>query len=274
MLPGLQGPIQTGLSLKAPPFDTAYVFPNSWRAALPPFVARIPVRVGFRGHARACLLTTIRPTPQPPPHQQWEYAAILGLPGNNTPLPLPALALPQLPQGFPQVDPSVPLVALLPGAARGPAKRWPAVHFIEAARNLHARTPCRFVIMGTPAEEPLCRSVSDALQPDASCLAGKTSLPMFAAALQACAAVLANDSGGMHLAAAVGTPVVAIFGLTNPEQTGPIGPNTVCIQPDNVQGSRQIARTSEKAKAALASIPPQRATDALFSFLTQQRRPA
>jgi lipopolysaccharide heptosyltransferase II len=133
-------------------------------------------------------------------------------------------------------DPA-PLFGLHAGAEYGPAKRWPADRFAAAAVELHRRTGCRWLIFGGPAESALAAAVAAGVsrhvpgrQPLAgttprpalvSNLAGRTTLRELAAALKACRVLLANDTGPMHLAAAVGTPVVVPFGSTSPELTGP-----------------------------------------------------
>ena len=119
-----------------------------------------------------------------------------------------------------------PWFGLNPGAEYGPAKRWPAERFVAAAHSLHAKTQCRWVVFGGPGDLALAEMMASAVaritgEPPLN-LAGKTSLRELATALKICDLVLTNDSGPMHLAAAVGTPVVAIFGSTSPELTGPI----------------------------------------------------
>ncbi len=120
------------------------------------------------------------------------------------------------------------LIGLNAGAEYGPAKRWPADRFIAAAKELRARLNCGFVIFGGPADHALATEIAAALalsgQPQAvsvTNLAGLTSLRELCAALRACRVVLTNDTGPMHIAAAVGTQVVALFGSTSPELTGP-----------------------------------------------------
>ena len=264
LVPGNAGPFKTGFHLRKTRFDTAYIFPNSWRSALPPWMANIPQRVGFSGHMRKWLLTESIPDAPETEHQQWEYARILNVPLTE-PLPLPTLALPPPPAEM--TDHAKPCIGLLPGAARGPSKRWPTHYFIAAAKELQKSENFHFFVMGTPAEATLCREITHALQPHAQCLAGNTTIPALAAGLRHCAGVLSNDSGGMHVAAAVGTPVVALFGLTNPSKTGPIGPYARCLQPAGVQGSRKITRDSAEAQRALASIPPQDAANALLDLM-------
>ncbi len=124
------------------------------------------------------------------------------------------------------------LVGLNAGAEYGPAKRWPADRFIATARELRARLNCSFVIFGGAADGALATEIAAALasapsdlQPPAvslvTNLAGRTSLRELCAALRACRVVLTNDTGPMHVAAAVGTRLVALFGSTSPELTGP-----------------------------------------------------
>lgn len=120
-----------------------------------------------------------------------------------------------------------PLVGINAGAEYGPAKRWPKERFIDAAAALHQQRPCDWWIFGGPAERELSESIASDLRGrlgaagKVESLAGRTSLGELCAALKAVDVLLTNDSGPMHLAAAVGTPVVALFGSTSPELTGP-----------------------------------------------------
>jgi heptosyltransferase-2 len=114
------------------------------------------------------------------------------------------------------------LLGLNPGAEYGPAKRWPEDRFIETARRLAAQTNCRCWILGGPGDAAVADRIAAALPNGiAQSLAGKTTLRELCAALKACAVVLTNDTGPMHVAAAVGTPVAVPFGSTSPELTGP-----------------------------------------------------
>lgn len=123
---------------------------------------------------------------------------------------------------------TVPLLGLNPGAEYGPAKRWPRDYFIAAAVELHRRTHCHWWIFGGPGDQPLAESIAAEIVQAAGgppavarSLAGRTSLRELCAAMKACQVVLTNDTGPMHVAAAVGTPVVVPFGSTSPELTGP-----------------------------------------------------
>ena len=120
------------------------------------------------------------------------------------------------------------LFGLNAGAEYGPAKRWPRERFISAAKALLQQTNCSWWIFGSAAEEAFASAIAreiagsqTELNERVRCLAGQTSLRELCAGLRACDLLLTNDSGPMHLAAAVGTPVIALFGSTSPQLTGP-----------------------------------------------------
>jgi heptosyltransferase-2 len=134
-----------------------------------------------------------------------------------------------------RVDPR-PLFGMNPGAEYGPAKRWPRERFVAAGIEVQRRTRCRWLILGGKNDIELCASIANELRKAAEQflgrgevtknplvvnLAGATTLRELCAVLKACAVVLTNDTGPMHVAAAVGTPVVVPFGSTSPELTGP-----------------------------------------------------
>ena len=114
-------------------------------------------------------------------------------------------------------------MALLPGA-RWENKRWPARHFQELVAHLRSRqAELQFAILGGQSDSPLAEAISSAA-PDATLdLTGRTSLPQMVEILRQCRVVVTNDTGPMHVAAALGKPVVGIFGPTNPARTGPYG---------------------------------------------------
>jgi len=164
-------------------------------------------------------------------HQYLHLAAALG--ANPEPVPPRLEVIPDEVAaikkrfGF-STNSGAPLFGLNPGAEYGPAKRWPRERFVAAAIELQRRTNCRWWIFGGKADEPLTASIATEViaaktGPSNSVqnLAGQTSLRELCAALKACALVLTNDTGPMHVAAAVGTPVVVPFGSTSPELTGP-----------------------------------------------------
>ncbi|HVW19772.1 MAG TPA: glycosyltransferase family 9 protein [Opitutaceae bacterium] len=133
-------------------------------------------------------------------------------------------------------------IGLIPGSENTPAKRWPAEHW----RTLIAARPDRrFLIFGTARDAAIARAVAEGTDPArVANLAGMTDLPAFAACLQTCRLLVTNDTGGMHLANAVGVPLIALFGPTNPVRTGPVFRAPVRIlQPPGCppQGGRPLA---------------------------------
>jgi heptosyltransferase-2 len=259
-----EGILRVVRRLRGQRFDIALLLPNSPRSALEVFLARIPRRIGCQRPWRNVFLTEriappatavlmrkrsaqeiqqlissgSAPAARMPAtaHQSYHYLHLVAALGAS-PAPLPphiAVAPAEVAAvkgrfDFPVGGGSRPILfGLNPGAAYGPAKRWPAERFIAAARELRKRTGCHLWLLGGAADQALAASIKYGIQnanggTDASVqlLAGRTSLRELCAALQACDAVLTNDSGPMHLAAAVGTPVVALFGSTSPELTSP-----------------------------------------------------
>jgi len=253
-------------------FEVSYILPHSFRSALPPFLARIPKRIGLPGHfPRDFLLTDVRRPAFGPgrEHQVYEYLDLF-FPGENrrTFVP-PRLAPPPAALDAMRAKLAAlprPWIAMLPGAARGTSKQWPAERYAETAAALVARTGGSIVVLGTAGERAVCQQVAAAAAPNGLNLAGATTLPELAAALALSAAVLCNDSGGMHLAAAVGAPLVAIYGITNPAQTGPLG-RLVRILQRSTRRTRDVPRQSREAAQALGAIEPAEALQAVLDLL-------
>jgi heptosyltransferase-2 len=186
------------------------------------------------------------PDPNYPPaaHHIHQYLHLTGALGAN-PAPLPPLlsvsgdAVAQFIARFklaPSAASAQAWFGLNPGAEYGPAKRWPEDRFIKAAVQIQRRVRCRWLVFGIQSERELCDRIAakiclgaeqspggekDAKDPRALSLAGVTSLGELCAGLKFCRVLLTNDSGPMHVAAALGTPVVVPFGSTSPELTGP-----------------------------------------------------
>ena len=204
-------------------FDKAYVLPNSLKSALLPFLASIPQRIGYLGEARVGLLTHRLKNPKNKPPMVAFYSALSGESGL-------ADDQPELHMDAAQVEATLhelglqrdSYVVFAPGAEFGPAKRWPARHFSELAAKLDATV----VLLGSGKEAALCDEIAapvNAVQAG-KCLnlAGKTSLPQALALIAASRSTVSNDSGLMHVAAALGVPQVAIFGSSSPLHTPPL----------------------------------------------------
>ena len=201
-------------------FDTAYVLPNSLKSALLPFLASIPRRVGYLGEARVGLLTHRLKNPKHKPPMVAFYSA---LSGDKDGLDADR---PQLLIGTDAIDQATVRQGLraqgyfvfAPGAEFGPAKRWPPAHFAQLASLLDRPA----VLLGSAKEAALCEEISRLAPGKCLNLAGKTSLNEAFALIAGAHAVVSNDSGLMHVAAAFGVPQVALFGSSSPLHTPPL----------------------------------------------------
>ncbi|MBF0190006.1 MAG: lipopolysaccharide heptosyltransferase II [Magnetococcales bacterium] len=210
-------------------YRQAILLPNSLKSALLPWFAAIPLRTGFLGEWRWGVLNDIRPLDKTRLKRTVDRFVALGLPpGTPFPdaIPLPALvATPQAGAALLQrYDPASqgPLLALCPGAEYGPAKRWPARHFAALAQT-RLREGWRVVVLGSGKEQTLGEEILSGLGPRALNLAGKIPLEQAVDLLALAEAVVTNDSGLMHVAAALDRPGVAIFGSSDPGHTPPLG---------------------------------------------------
>ncbi len=204
-------------------FDAAILFTNSVRSALEVWRAGIPRIVGYRGALRSRLLNQFIREPcgdRPPLHHARRYLRIAECCGAKTDDPV--LFATPAPQRSATVQ-----IGICAGAEYGPAKRWPLERFAEAANHLSAQMPdIRWVLVGAPGEKEMGAKLSALMAQ--SChenLVGQTSLTELIARLRGCRLLLTNDTGTMHLAAALGVPTVSIFGSTEPILTAPLGLN-------------------------------------------------
>jgi len=122
------------------------------------------------------------------------------------------------------------LIGMAPGAAFGPAKRWPPQRFAGLADRVIGALNADVLIFGSAAERPLAEEVAGAMKHTPTLVAGDTSLRQLLALMSRCRLIVANDSGPMHLAAALGIPLVAIFGSTDERATGPLGPRVRVVR--------------------------------------------
>jgi heptosyltransferase-2 len=176
--------------------------------------------------------------------------------------------------GIDPKDEARPWFGLNPGAEYGPAKRWPETSFVEAAVHISSKTGCRWVIFGGPGDIPAARRIEDEIQtrsgsskPVTLNLAGKTTLRQLAAALQLCRVVITNDTGPMHLASAVGTPVVVPFGSTSPELTGPVFATNARILKTGAACAPCFLKECPIDSRCLREITPDRVARAVLELL-------
>jgi heptosyltransferase-2 len=242
-------------------FTTALVFPNSPRSAIEVFFAGIPERIGYRRSWRNFFLTrTVKSRPDAlamhkrspaeirqrvaanlpretfpaGAHHTFDYLNLVAQAGASAEPIAPQLRVePSEVQAFKnhrRVPDDALLFGLNPGAEYGAAKRWPSERFVEAAVALHRATGCRWVLFGGNGDRDLCAEITAGITKSTGAdavtnIAGQTTLRELCAGLKACALVLTNDTGPMHVAAAVGTPVVVPLGSTSSELTGPQSAN-------------------------------------------------
>ena len=201
--------------------------PRTWKAALAPLLAGIPERTGWVGEWRFGLINDLRFGEKKRPRMVDQCAA-LALPSDAAQpenWPLPELKVPHAEiagwrERMGLADKGRPVVALAPGAV-GPSKRWPGASYGELARRLIAQGYDVWVL-GGPREAPLVRIIADAA-PEVRDLTG-TDLRNAILALAAADVAVSNDSGLMHVAAAIGTPTIGIFGPTSPWHWAPLNP--------------------------------------------------
>jgi heptosyltransferase-2 len=282
--------------LRAGRFNVAIVFPNSFRSAWECWRAGIPTRIGFAGHGRRGLLTDVAPEPSGETsvrksitvegktfdvkhfptvrHQVRRYLDLIAfLGGNPEPVPpriwlapseLPALTK-FLQEGTRQ------FIGLNAGAEYGPAKRWMPERFGEVAKRVSDEVACRWLLLGGPGDVEIANAIETQLRAHVADsrhvvnVAGKTTLMELCELMKFCKLLLTNDTGPMHLAAALGTPLVAIFGSTSAELTGPLGKQCVVVH-ENVECSPCFLRECPIDFRCMDRITADRVTDAVLKL--------
>ena len=213
-------------------FERAYVGPNSWKSALLPWLAGIPVRMGYHGEARFVLLNQRIPNPDKDQRGAMvaHYLALAQIEADSSVQPKLDLSLDLLKTTLLNFDLKLGAYAVFaPGAEYGPAKRWPAAYFAE----MGLRTGLPVVLLGSAKEAALCDDIAKRINQErpknARNLAGKTDLSQAMALIASSQAMLSNDSGLMHVAAAMGVPQVAVFGSSSPLHTPPLSDKAVVL---------------------------------------------
>jgi heptosyltransferase-2 len=215
----------TAQQLRGGNFASAVLLPNSVRVATEAWLAGIPQRFGYARGGRGLLLTRTIPAPVRDParlHQRYYYLdLVMALGGPDDP------TLPKL-----RKEPTTVaagsrglVLAICPGAEYGPAKRWPIENFVVVARHFMAKRRAKIMLLGAPVDVPVAEEFVQQL-PGVDNRVGKTSLDEFMAALVTARLVICNDSGAMHVASALGVPTLAVFGSTENQLTGPMGPRS------------------------------------------------
>jgi len=229
--------------LRAQKFDLALLLQNAFEAAWLAWRAAIPERIGYARDGRSLLLTKAVPVPKPgeiPPHEQYYYLELLRRAGWLDSLPNESFISLRVPEENRQSAADFLLsagarqnklrIAIGAGASYGSAKCWPPDRFAELANRLQAQSDADVILFGTPAESAVSSAIAAGMGHPPVNLTGKTSIADLPALLSQCHLFIGNDSGAMHVAAAVGLPVVAVFGPTDPFGTAPVTPRCSIIQ--------------------------------------------
>lgn len=239
--------------LRAENYDQALIMPRTWKSALAPWLAGIPLRTGFRGEMRFGLINDVRPGERALPRMIDRMGA-LALPAGAPPRaswPMPEIRVPpseiaswRAAQGLSHDKRRI--VALAPGAV-GPGKAWPVEHYAALARAL-TDEGCAVWVLGGPNETGLAKTIVAAGGNAVRDLTGGE-LRNALVALAAADAAVANDSGLMHIAAAIGIPTVAIFGPSSPMHWAPLNPLAAILEPPDEDAKR---RARSEGNAAIA----------------------
>lgn len=219
---------QIGKELRAENYQQAIVLPNSWKSAVIPFAAKIKKRTGWCGEWRYGILNDLRMLDKDRYSLMTQQFLGLGLTKNSV---LPQQLL------FPTLEVNVqkasrtlaklqlshekPILAICPGAEYGSAKRWPAIYYAQIAREKIAQN-WQVWIFGSQKDAKVAKEIQDATDNQCADLTGKTSLGEAVDLLSFSSAVITNDSGLMHVAAALQKPIVAIYGSSSPKFTPPL----------------------------------------------------
>lgn len=229
--------------LRASRFDAALLLQNAFQAAWTVWRAGIPERLGYARDGRSFLLTKAVPVPRSgeiPAHEQFYYLELLRRVGWLDAMPQETfIGLRVLDDDRRRAEnlllssgvKSTGLrVAFGAGASYGSAKCWPPDRFAELANRLQSRFDANVILFGTASELAVTAAIAAGMRQPPIDLTGKTSISDLPALLSQCHLFIGNDSGAMHVAAAVGLPVVAVFGPTDPFGTAPVTPRSSIVQ--------------------------------------------
>lgn len=229
--------------LRTHKFEVALLLQNAFEAAWLVWRAGIPERIGYARDGRSLLLTKAVPVPKSgeiPAHEQYYYLELLRRAGWLDSLPNESFISLNVPAENRQSAADFLLsagarqnslrIAIGAGASYGSAKCWPPDRFAELANRLRAQSDAEVILFGTPAEAAVSSAIAAGMSHPPINLTGKTSIADLPALLSQCHLFIGNDSGAMHVAAAVGLPVVAVFGPTDPFGTAPVTPRCSIVQ--------------------------------------------
>jgi heptosyltransferase-2 len=278
---GWSGREKLAAELRGRKFEVALLLQNAFDAAWLAWRSQIPQRIGYASDARSLLLTKAIPVPKPgeiPPHEKFYYLELLRRAGwldQLTDEPHITLRVSDASrQRAAQIllesgaRPHAIRIAVGAGASYGSAKCWPPDRFAKALNAMLSHTEADVILFGTPGELPVSAAIASELQRTPINLTGKTSIADLPALLSQCHLFLGNDSGAMHVAAAVGLPVVAVFGPTDPEGTAPVTPRLTIVQ-QKPYCSPCFLRRCPTDHRCMTAVTPAMVESALHSSLAE-----
>ncbi|KKD61489.1 ADP-heptose--LPS heptosyltransferase [Grimontia sp. AD028] len=234
-----------GKMLRATQYSKAFILPNSAKSALIPWFAKIPKRIGWKGEFRYGLLNDLRPDKRVFQYMVERYAALAHDKDNminNTALamiPKPRLSVDSINRDacisrF-GIDANRKTIGICPGAEFGPAKRWPERHYATIVEHFVSKG-AQVCLFGGPKDTLISKNIINLIEPNTKehCfdLSGKTSLVDVIDLLSSCETVFSNDSGLMHVAAAVGCNILGIYGSSSPNYTPPLTDRAAIVNTD------------------------------------------
>ncbi|HEV2198562.1 MAG TPA: lipopolysaccharide heptosyltransferase II [Bryobacteraceae bacterium] len=272
-------------ALRREGFDCAILLQNAFEAAAIAFAARIPERIGYARDGRGFLLTRAVPVPRAgeiPAHERFYYLELLCRAGIVEALPACDHIRLEGADGaresgrarFRELGLGGAVVGVSPGAAYGSAKRWLPERFAEAAASLARSFDGAVALLGSKEERGLCAAIAEtihathALHVPVRNFAGETTLAEFIDLAAACRVFLTNDSGGMHIASALGVPTVAVFGSTDEAATGPTGPLSRVVR-ERVECSPCLKRECPIDHRCMTRLSADRVARAALELLAQ-----
>jgi heptosyltransferase-2 len=276
---GIRGREVLARELKARRFDTALLLQNAFDAAWIAWRAGIAERIGYNRDGRGWLLTKSIPVPKVgaiPPHERYYYLELVKRAGWMEELPeVLQISLTILSDEGKRAEeklqsfgsrPHRTRIAVGAGASYGSAKCWPPERFAQALNLLTKERDADVILFGTPTEAAVSSAIQSGLARPAIDLTGKTEIAELPALLSRCTAFLGNDSGAMHVAAAVGLPVVAVFGPTDPQGTAPVTPGCTIIR-EKPYCSPCFLRRCPIDHRCMAAIVPERVSAGMLKAL-------
>jgi len=240
---GFSGRERLAAELRERKFDIALLLQNAFEAAWLAWRASIPERIGYARDGRSFLLTKAVPVPRPgeiPAHEKFYYLELLRRAGWLTSVQDESFIGLNVPEEKRRsageflskcgAREGVLRIAIGAGASYGSAKCWPPQRFAEMANRLQSQIDANVILFGTAAEASVSHAISAEMHRPPIDLTGKTAIADLPALFSQCHLFIGNDSGAMHVAAAVGLPIVAVFGPTDPDGTAPVTPRCSIVR--------------------------------------------